>query len=378
MELAWQTMGRAEADPPTYVAAVFDAPGKTFRHKAFPAYKANRPERPADLLKQTPLMREAARSLGLATVELKGFEADDVIATLATRAKAEGIRTTISSVDKDMCQLVEDGVIELADPVARVRITSSLVVERFGVLPSQVADAQALSGDPVDGIPGVPGVGPKRAAGFIRRFGSIENVIKEVHKGYIGTPAVRQALRREAKNLPTYYQLALLKRDVPIAITFDEMRPKAVTRDGLMEMLNALEAGHLIDRFDLPTGRVMFRRVEAMPRTDHLKWWKQEMRKIGQAIPDIPQCGFYRRKIVKDAEFVACRIWREPSRDYETGALDHERENLMCEVNGVRSDPIDQWGYLCRQPITEEKFKEMIAKPPADPSKPINWLTEPI
>ena len=143
---------------PTHVAVIFDHSAKTFRNDLFPAYKANRPDLPEDLRPQFPLTRHATRAFNIACIETPGFEADDIIATLATQAQAAGGDCTIISSDKDMMQLVGDGI-WMFDAMKNKTIGRDEVFEKFGVNPERVVDVQALAGDSVDNIPGAPGIG---------------------------------------------------------------------------------------------------------------------------------------------------------------------------------------------------------------------------
>ena len=142
---------------PTHVAAIFDHKGKTFRNDIYDKYKANRPPAPEDLVPQFPLTRDATRAFNIACVEVEGFEADDIIATLSCRARDAGGRVTIISSDKDMMQLVGGGV-EMLDVMKNKRIDRDGVFEKFGVGPERVVDVQALAGDSVDNVPGAPGI----------------------------------------------------------------------------------------------------------------------------------------------------------------------------------------------------------------------------
>src|SRR5665213_3088409 len=139
-------------DEPTHVAVVFDAGAVTFRNAIYPQYKANRPEPPEDLIPQFPLVRDATRAFNVACVEEQGYEADDLIATYTRIAREAKARVTIVSSDKDLMQLVEDGVVTLLDTMKNKRLGSAEVMEKFGVPPSKVAEVQALAGDVVGGI----------------------------------------------------------------------------------------------------------------------------------------------------------------------------------------------------------------------------------
>eukprot|EP00546_Thalassionema_frauenfeldii_P016243 CAMPEP_0178901230 /NCGR_PEP_ID=MMETSP0786-20121207/3907_1 /TAXON_ID=186022 /ORGANISM="Thalassionema frauenfeldii, Strain CCMP 1798" /LENGTH=623 /DNA_ID=CAMNT_0020572309 /DNA_START=315 /DNA_END=2186 /DNA_ORIENTATION=- len=182
---------------PARVIMVFDAKGKNFRHDMFPEYKANRPPCPMDLIPQFDLIHDAAKAYGIPEVEAEGFEADDVIATLATSALTQGINTHILSSDKDLMQLVVDknetstNYIHMMDPQSMSRIDKEAVMDKWNVSrPEMVGDLLALSGDSADNIPGVPGIGPKTAALLLEQFESLDNLYKNVD-------SIRQKRRRE-------------------------------------------------------------------------------------------------------------------------------------------------------------------------------------
>ncbi len=162
--MLWKMIQDAKGpDAPTHAAVVFDKGSVTFRNEIFDQYKANRDAMPEDLSPQIPLTREATRAFNIACLEQEGFEADDIIASLACKARDAGGRVTIVSSDKDLMQLVGDGV-EMLDPMKNVRIDAEGVREKFGVGPERVVDVQALAGDPTDNVPGAPGIGLKTAA----------------------------------------------------------------------------------------------------------------------------------------------------------------------------------------------------------------------
>lgn len=389
MSMLSRLLERANEDPFSHAATVFDAPGPTFRHKLFPKYKFGR-TRPDDLKEQLPHMREASRSMGIEPIERDGFEADDVIATLATLAGIAGKRTTIVTVDKDFAQLVIDDVIELVDPVKRTRVRQKDVVAMFGVPPALVPDVQALCGDIVDNIPGVPGVGMHKAAGMIRAHGSLDELFRDMRNGdFMPTPSILAAMRRARSKIPLYRKLATLRRDVPITIDLDTLRPKRFERVHGRDILRALEAEHMFgqifgDRHDRKPSNVV-ERID-----DPLEWWQEELtikrgRKDPEPMPVIPQCGFYQRRLVHLGPFVAARIWREPEIDFIT-EQPSGRDVLLCEVDGKRREPFDQWGYLCTAPISERDFRHMCGvtkwarehaptEPEANPNRPVDFMT---
>jgi DNA polymerase I len=146
------------------LAVIFDAGRQTFRSEIYPEYKMNRSETPEDLIPQFPLVREATRALNIPAIELVNYEADDLIGSYAHAARAEGREVVIVSSDKDLMQLIVDGEVSMMDPMKNKKIESAQVIEKFGVMPDKVIEVQALIGDSVDNVPGVPSIGPKTAA----------------------------------------------------------------------------------------------------------------------------------------------------------------------------------------------------------------------
>lgn len=356
LAMMWRLLGAAQADAPTHCACVFDAPGKTFRHTLFPAYKNNRPARDQELAAQLPYMRIAAEAMGLTPVECSGYEADDVIATLATDALARGIRCTIVSSDKDFAQLVRDDCVEIIDPVARVRIRETDVRGvKFGVEPHQVPEFQALAGDAVDNIPGIDGIGPREAARLVNLFGPVENVVSGVRaKAWHFTPLQRQRLRGALDDLVLYRKLATLDRNVPLGLSWDELAVKPILRGHVDKILTVLEAK---GRFDAIFAGVpvLARVVEPLGDRDALEWWREELAAAGQSLPDEPQCGLYMGRLGKGCPLVPARIWREVERD----PLNQEptgREFLRCEIGGRPADAVLEWSRLARMPVDEAKF----------------------
>jgi len=169
--------GQNDEDRPTHFAVIFDKGSYTFRNDIYDLYKANRSETPEDLIPQFPLTREATRAFGAAALEMQGFEADDLIATYAKQAEAKGARVTIISSDKDLMQLVSDKV-SMLDTMKNKQIGIPQVIEKFGMGPEKVIEIQALAGDSVDNIPGVPGIGVKTAVVLLEHFGDLETLLQ--------------------------------------------------------------------------------------------------------------------------------------------------------------------------------------------------------
>lgn len=217
-----------------YVAVIFDAARKNFRYDIYADYKANREEAPADLIPQFPLFRTATEAFGLPAIEQEGFEADDLIATYARLALAQGKTVTIVGTDKDLMQLVRPGV-RLYDPIKNKYLGADEVVEKFGVTPDKVADVQALAGDSVDNVPGVPGIGVKTAAQLINDYGDLETLLARA--GDIKQPKRREALIEHADKARISKRLVLLDDQVAVPLGIDALKAQDPHRPALEAFL---------------------------------------------------------------------------------------------------------------------------------------------
>jgi len=215
--------------PHDYSACVFDPKGKTFRDEIYADYKATRTSMPEDLAAQLPALRETIEALGWPCVVVDGVEADDVIGTLARHASARGVKTMVSTGDKDLAQLVDEQV-TLVNTMSNERLDIEGVKTKFGVPPDRIVDYLALMGDAVDNVPGVEKVGPKTAAKWIAEYGSLDGVMTNAAniKGVVG-----ENLRKALDWLPTGRTLVTVKCDVPLAIEFDELGYKPADVDKL-------------------------------------------------------------------------------------------------------------------------------------------------
>lgn len=222
-----------EQHKPDYLAVIFDAPGKNFRHESYAEYKANRPAMPDDLRIQLEPLDEIIDALGVKRVRVPGVEADDVIATLVRDARKADLPVLISSGDKDLAQLVEHGVV-LEDSMQEKRYNPEAVVEKFGVGPGLVGDLLALTGDASDNIPGVEKVGPKTAAKWLKQYGDLDSVIE--HADEIGGK-IGENLRNAIDQLPLSRDLVTLKDDVPLDFRLDDLAAGKPHRDRLVELL---------------------------------------------------------------------------------------------------------------------------------------------
>ncbi|ETD87810.1 DNA polymerase I [Rhodobacter capsulatus] len=240
------------ADAPTHAAVIFDYSSKTFRNEIYPAYKENRPPAPEDLRPQFPLTRDATRAFNLACLEIEGYEADDIIATLARQAREAGGRVTIISSDKDLMQLVGDGVVML-DAMKNIVIGPDEVEAKFGVRPNRVIDVQALAGDSVDNVPGAPGIGIKTAAQLIADYGDLETLLERA--GEIKQPKRRETLVNFAEQIRISKRLVTLEDHVPLDFGLDSLAVKEPEPEALIAFLEAMEFRNLTRRVAEKFGR---------------------------------------------------------------------------------------------------------------------------
>lgn len=235
---------------PEHLAVIFDPPrGETFRSRLYPEYKANRAAMPDDLAAQIPYIRQVVRALNIPALEVPGFEADDVIATVARRTAAEGMEVTVVTGDKDLMQIVGDRI-SLLDTMKERRSGPLEVQQRFGVGPERVTDILGLAGDASDNIPGVPGIGEKTAAELVQRFGSLEEVLKWGH--LVNGRKRREALRTHADQARLSKVLATVRDDVPLEISLDGLAPGLPNHAELLPLLRELELGSLALQFTPP------------------------------------------------------------------------------------------------------------------------------
>ena len=233
-------------DAPTHLAVIFDAGSHTFRNEIYPEYKAHRPDPPEDLIPQFPLVRDATRAFGVACVEMKGFEADDLIATYTNMARKAGARVTIVSSDKDLMQLVQDGVVTLLDTMKNKRIGEAEVLEKFGVAPNKVIEVQALAGDSSDNVPGVPGIGVKTAAELLGIYGDLETLLKRA--GEIKQPKRRETLLANKENARISLKLVTLEPNVPVTEAPDTFAVHEPDPDKLIGFLQLMEFNTITKR----------------------------------------------------------------------------------------------------------------------------------
>ena len=229
---------------PQYLAAVFDVAAPTFRDQQYKEYKANRSEMPGELAQQIPYIRRALEAYRIPILEVSGFEADDVIGTLATKAVAQGRHVYVVSSDKDMLQLVNENVLVLNPPKDNLIADAGKVEEILGVPPERVVDVMALRGDSIDNIPGAPGIGDKGSVEIVRRFGSLETALDRAAE--VEKKTYRESLQNNREQILLSKQLVTIKCDVDIDLDVEGMRMGEPNIEALRELFTELEFTSLL------------------------------------------------------------------------------------------------------------------------------------
>ena len=233
------------------LAVIFDAARLTFRNDIYPDYKANRLEPPEELVPQFDLVRQAVRAFNVPAIEMPGFEADDIIATYTRLAKEAGAGVTIVSSDKDLMQLVGDGV-SMFDAMKNQEIGAAQVIEKFGLGPEKVVEIQALAGDSSDNVPGVPGIGVKTAAQLLAEFGDLETLLSRA--GEIKQPKRRQTLIDNADKARLSRRLVQLRDDVPVEHALSDFCRVEVDAEALMKFLKEQDFKSILARVEAKHG----------------------------------------------------------------------------------------------------------------------------
>lgn len=226
---------------PEYVVVAFDTKEPTFRHEQYEEYKAHRPPMPDDLVEQLPWIKEYVKTLNIACLEYPGYEADDVLATLAVQASGEGIHTLIATGDKDLCQMVNTSIgILQAGFNSHDVYDAEAVISRFGVRPEQIVDYLSLVGDSADNIPGVTGVGPKTAARLMQQYETLENLFEHLDEI---TGRLRERLEQGRETVTRYKNLLKICVDVPVREHLDDMQVKSPDTAKLNSLREYLDFG---------------------------------------------------------------------------------------------------------------------------------------
>ncbi len=263
---------------PTYVAMAMDL-GRPKRLERLESYKAQRPETSPELVSQFKRCRQIVRAFDIPIYEAEGWEADDILGTLARQAKALDVEVYLVSLDSDIAQLVEPGVkLYMYRLYQRDTVTydEEGVLERYGVAPARIADLKALKGDTSDNIPGVPGIGDKTAAKLVQQFGSVDGVYENLE--LVQPARIRELLRQHRDQAYLSRELATIERDAPVTLDIEACRLHAYDRQKVVELLRELEFRSLIDRLPEPE------RAEAAPESRQLA--------LGEAPPEAPGEGY--------------------------------------------------------------------------------------
>ncbi|WP_286829074.1 MULTISPECIES: DNA polymerase I [Kordiimonas] len=309
----------SDAERPSHLAVIFDASGKTFRNDIYPEYKAHRPPAPEDLIPQFPIIREATEAFGLPSIEMLGYEADDLIATYTKQAREKGWKVTIVSSDKDLMQLL-DAETDMFDTMKNKRTRAEDVPEKFGVGPDRVVDVQALAGDSADNVPGVPGIGVKTAAQLIDEYGDLDTLLSRA--GEIKQNKRRENLIEFAEQARVSRQLVTLERDVPIEAQLDSFEVKDPDPATLVQFLDAQDFRSLKAKVisawdgDIPedvvteTVTVEKATYECVTEMDALKAWIKKAYEVGHVAVDTETTGLNPAK----ADLVGISLSVEPGK----------------------------------------------------------------
>ena len=243
---------------PDYIAATFDAPGPTLRHKEYKEYKAKRPKAPEELYQQIPKVKEILEMFGVQTFEKSGYEADDLIAAISEQAPRKQvypeIETYILTGDLDTLQLVNKNtkVYTFNRGIKEAVIyDKEKVMKRFGILPKQIVDFKALAGDPSDNIPGASGIGKKTATELLQRFGSVEKIYQAIEKGEDDIkPRIKDILIKNKDQVLLSQQLAKARKDVPIDFNLERCRWQGFNKEKAGEVLRNYEFYSLLKRLN--------------------------------------------------------------------------------------------------------------------------------
>lgn len=228
---------------PDAVAVSFDSAAPTERHRLFDSYKAHRPETPGELIAQMPAIRKIVEAMGIGVFEIPGYEADDILATIAHRASKAGAEVFIVSGDKDMLQTVSDSV-RIYDPIKDVVVDEAKVKERFGIPPGRISEFMALAGDSADNIPGVKGIGEKTARELLADFKSLDELLE--HTGRIKKERIRRLIEENGDSARLSKKLAEIQRDVPLDFDVKDLLLKEPDRKTLIELFREFEFTSLL------------------------------------------------------------------------------------------------------------------------------------
>jgi len=342
----------------THLAVIFDAGRLTFRNRLYDLYKAQRPEPPSELIPQFALVREATDAFGVPAIELADWEADDLIAAYARCAAERDGSVTIVSSDKDLMQLIRPGVAML-DPIKQKPIGPPEVMEKFGVPPDKLIDAQALIGDSVDNVPGVPGIGAKTAAQLISEFGDLDAILA-------AAPAMKPSKRRDllithAENARLSRVLVTLRDDAPLPVPLEALALREPDRDRLRDFLTKQGFRSTLTRLGLEPAPAV------VATADPLRAPAQRQFALGTPAPQTEaaepgaQAPFGPYASVIDAPALAA--WIEEAARLGVVALDTETDSLdAMRANLIGFSLATAPGRACYVPLGHSTAETQVAK----------------
>ncbi|MFT8560597.1 MAG: DNA polymerase I [Acetobacter sp.] len=360
----------------THLAVLFDASRQTFRSEIYPQYKAHRPEPPEDLRPQFSLIRDATQAFNVPGIELPGWEADDLIASYAVAVRKMGGTCTIISSDKDLMQLVGQGVCML-DPIKQTPIGPVEVETKFGVPPEKVVDVQALMGDPTDNVPGVPGIGPKTASALINEFGTLENVLASA-------PDMKKSKKRDmliehAQAARLSLQLVTLATDVPLPVPLEELATREPDTLVLADWLDSMGFRSVMSRMGMgsPAGAHAHRAARA---SAHASANGQDTPNSAQAAPaqstgpaDLLSTPYAEYETVRTAE--ALQKWVSMAQEAGVCAVDTETDGLdPLAASMLGFSLATAPGKACYVPVRHEGTLEALTGEQLDATQALNLL----
>ena len=281
-------------NPDSYYLSIFDAKGKNFRHDIYKDYKANRPPMPEDLREQLSPLKEICNAMGMPVIEIPKVEADDVIATLAVMGSQQGMPMVISSLDKDLMQLVEDPLVKMMNTMNNQIYDVAGVEEKFGVHPTQIVDYLAIVGDTSDNIPGVPKVGPKTAVKWLSEFKNLQGIIDNAD---LLTGVVGQNFRDSIQDLDRNVELVTLKKDVDIKVSLEDLLKAEENKEELNKLFASLE----------------------------FKTWIKSSRSSGSEIPKAPKSKKEYQVVLSENDL---KVWAKKLDKCNAFAIDTETSSL--------------------------------------------------
>ncbi len=329
---------------PEYGVVAFDVKGPTFRHKIFKDYKATRPPMPEDMAVQIPYIKEVVHGLNLVVLEKQGYEADDIIGTIARLGQEQGYNVVIVSGDKDFRQILSENTV-MWDSMNDKLTDSSTIRRDYGIEPEQIIQVMALSGDTSDNIPGIPGVGEKTAINLIQQFGSIENVFE--HTDHIARPSLRSKLEQFKEQAYLSKKLVTINSAVPLDITPDDLRLKLPQKERLAEIFRELEFKSLVDRFS-EHAELSKKDYRLILKIEELESLTESIRKKGLFCLDTETTS----KNALNAELVGISFCLEPGTAYYA-PLGHTSRGKGSQID------IDEALILLKGILCDDKVKKI-------------------